>query len=112
MINRMEKLDFRSSSFQAKSLGTIVLVSGAFIATLYKGPSLLALSPSNSPHTRDHHQLPSQQLDWIIGGVLLTITFLVSAIWNIAQVSYNLETNVKILADCLGQKRFGLIQIN
>ncbi|KAF3444687.1 hypothetical protein FNV43_RR14380 [Rhamnella rubrinervis] len=88
IIFRMEKLDLRSSTFQAKSLGTIVLVSGAFIATLYKGPSLLALSPSNSPHTRDHHQLLfSRQLDWIIGGVLLAITFLVSAIWNIAQTA-------------------------
>lgn len=91
----MEKLDLRNSSFQAKSLGTIVLVSGAIIATLYKGPSLLsALSPSKSSHTHDHHhhhQLHfSQQLDWIIGGVLLTITFLISALWNIAQVIYTL----------------------
>lgn len=99
----MEKLDFRSSSFQAKSLGTIVLVSGAIIATLYKGPSLMsALSPSKSSHTHDHppHQLHfSQQLDWIIGGVLLTITFLISALWNIAQVIYTLAERVQILAN-------------
>ncbi|XP_060672749.1 WAT1-related protein At5g40240-like isoform X2 [Ziziphus jujuba] len=84
IIFRMEKLDLTSSSCQAKSLGTIVSVLGALTVTLYKGPGLFALSPSNSPHQR---RLLSQQLEWAIGGGLLAITFLISAIWNIAQTA-------------------------
>jgi hypothetical protein len=37
----MEQLDWRSSKSLAKSLGTIVSIAGAFIATLYKGVAIL-----------------------------------------------------------------------
>ncbi|MFS7943235.1 hypothetical protein Hanom_Chr06g00497881 [Helianthus anomalus] len=38
-IFRLERLNFRSYTSQAKIVGTIVLISGALIATLYDGTS-------------------------------------------------------------------------
>ncbi|XP_037495623.1 WAT1-related protein At5g40210 [Jatropha curcas] len=42
VIFRMEKLEFRLQSSQAKSIGTIVSVAGALIVTLYKGQLITA----------------------------------------------------------------------
>ncbi|XP_060672820.1 WAT1-related protein At3g28050-like [Ziziphus jujuba] len=62
IIFRMEKLNLRSTRSQAKSVGTVVSVAGALIVTLYKGPSLMGSSPTNTPS-----QLPlSQQSKWIL----------------------------------------------
>ncbi|XVE85023.1 hypothetical protein DITRI_Ditri17bG0059300 [Diplodiscus trichospermus] len=80
---RMEKLHLRSSSSQAKSLGTIVSIAGAFIATLYKGPSLL-MEPSHSSSLR---QLLSQQSNWVIGGLLLAADCVFASAWIIIQAS-------------------------
>lgn len=80
---RMEKLHLRSSSSQAKSLGTIVSIVGAFIVTFYKGPSLLmAPSRSSSPH-----QLLLQQSTWVIGGFLLAADCIFASAWLILQAS-------------------------
>ncbi|GMH13366.1 hypothetical protein Nepgr_015207 [Nepenthes gracilis] len=87
VILRMEKLDLRNISSQAKSLGTIIAISGALIATLYKGPPLLmAQTSSDSPHL-----LFSQQSKWLIGCLLLTVTFLLLSIWNILQAATTKE---------------------
>lgn len=42
---KMEKLDWRNASSLAKSMGTIVLITGALIMTYYKGPP-----PLMTPH--------------------------------------------------------------
>lgn len=55
---RLEQLNLRSNSSQAKIVGTVVSISGALVATLYNGPSVTILSDSSS-------------LYWIIGGILL-----------------------------------------
>ncbi|XP_050225191.1 WAT1-related protein At5g40240-like isoform X2 [Mercurialis annua] len=79
VIVRMETFDVRRSSSQAKALGAVVSVGGAFIVTLYQGPAVLM-------RTFDHHQLIfSQNPEWIFGGVLLLVVCLLSATWNIAQ---------------------------
>ena len=54
--------------------------------TLYRGPLLLmASSTSDSP---DHPKLLfSQQSEWLIGGLLLVLVCISSAIWNVAQVN-------------------------
>lgn len=84
---RIEKLELRRSSSQAKTLGAIVAVIGAFIVTLYKGPLLLKDSTSNAP---DHPQLHlSQSSEWAIGGLLLALTCMSSGIWNVLQVKPN-----------------------
>ncbi|KAJ9135279.1 hypothetical protein P3X46_032484 [Hevea brasiliensis] len=82
LITRMETLDLRRSSSQAKSAGAIVSVTGAFIVTLYKGPAVLKSLTSNFHHDQ---LLLSQKSDWILGGFLLLIVCVLSATWTVAQ---------------------------
>ncbi|GMY26173.1 WAT1-related protein At3g28050-like isoform X1 [Fagus crenata] len=78
---RMEKLDWRSSSSQAKIIGTIISISGAFTVTLYKGlPLLMTRSPSNSSH-----QLLVQMSNWVVGGLLLAADSVMASAWLILQ---------------------------
>ncbi|CAL2250447.1 unnamed protein product [Prunus armeniaca] len=102
IIFRMEKLDLWRSSSQAKLLGTIVSVSGAFVVILYKGSAILkfkALSPSNFP---PHQNLIiSQHTKWIFGGLFLALSCLLAAIWNIVQAS--------IVNNCPSKALFGSV---
>lgn len=84
VIFRMEKLDLRRSSTQAKTLGTIVAVLGAFVVTLYRGPALLMASP---PSDFQHQLLLPQLSNWVFGGLLLSVSCLSSSIWNIFQAA-------------------------
>eukprot|EP00257_Ricinus_communis_P022484 XP_015582226.1 WAT1-related protein At3g28050-like isoform X1 [Ricinus communis] len=77
---RMEKLDGRTSSSLAKSMGTIISVGGAFILTYYKGP-LVLLTPS----LNSSHQLLTQPSNWIIGGLLLAADCVMTSAWIIIQ---------------------------
>ncbi|PRQ53831.1 putative EamA domain-containing protein [Rosa chinensis] len=83
IIFRMEKLDLRRSSCQAKVLGTIVSVSGAFIVILYKGSVIF--SPSNSPD--QNFMMTLQQSKWVFGGLMLAMASVLKASWNILQTS-------------------------
>ncbi|KAJ7953660.1 WAT1-related protein [Quillaja saponaria] len=66
IISRMEKLDLKKQSSQAKSLGTVISIVGALIVAFCKGTTL------NGP-------LHSQQSDWVIAGFLLAAaSFLLS----------------------------------
>ncbi|KAJ8567002.1 hypothetical protein K7X08_019210 [Anisodus acutangulus] len=82
IIFRMEKLDIRKASSQAKSVGTIVAIIGASIMTLYKGPKVLG---SNLLSDSSHHSLLSQESNWMLGGLLITTTCIMSSGWNILQ---------------------------
>ncbi|KAI5405700.1 hypothetical protein KIW84_052459 [Lathyrus oleraceus] len=80
----MEQLDWRSYSSLAKSLGTIVSIAGAFIATLYKGAALLkGPSPANLYQQLDF----SQDTSWIIGGSFLAADCVVASAFLIVQAS-------------------------
>lgn len=46
---RMEKLALRSSSTQAKIIGTIVSISGAMLVVLDRGPTILSTTSSSAP---------------------------------------------------------------
>lgn len=81
----MEKIDGRSCSTLAKTLGTIVSISGAFIVTLYKGPPLLMTA---SVDMLSHNQLFLPQSNWVIGGMLLGLHCVVAAAWLIIQVKF------------------------
>ena len=81
---RMEKLDWRSSSSLAKSVGTIVLITGAFIMTYYKGTHLLMTSLP--PNLSLQFFVP--QTNWVIGGLLLAIDCVFTSAWLIVQVRF------------------------
>ncbi|KAK8625501.1 hypothetical protein V6N13_090372 [Hibiscus sabdariffa] len=76
IICRMEKLESRSTSSRAKVLGTIISITGAFVVTFYKGPTILGLS---------HQLLSSPQIKWILGGLLLAIEAFMTSAWYIIQ---------------------------
>ncbi|XP_004304598.1 PREDICTED: auxin-induced protein 5NG4-like [Fragaria vesca subsp. vesca] len=84
IVFRMEKLDLRRSSCQAKVLGTIVSVSGAFVVILYKGSVIF--SPSNSPH-QNLMMILQQSNKWVIGGLMLAMASILKSSWNILQTS-------------------------
>ncbi|KAF4355475.1 hypothetical protein F8388_015229 [Cannabis sativa] len=86
---RMETLNWRSSSSQAKSIGTIILILGAFIVTLYKGPSLSMASSSSSSSSSNlsYTELLFQQPNWVLGGLLLTADCVSASAWLIVQAS-------------------------
>ncbi|WCJ21692.1 nodulin MtN21 /EamA-like transporter family protein [Euphorbia peplus] len=74
VVFRLERLDLRTSSAIAKSIGTIVSIGGAFIMTYYRGPPVL-MTPLKSSH-----HLHLQLSNWVIGGLLLAVdAFLTSS---------------------------------
>lgn len=80
IVFRLEKADFRSSSAQAKLIGTVVSILGAFIVTLYEGPRIL----KNTSSLNSTHNLTQSQ-DWILGGLLLAMTSVLASLFIIAQ---------------------------
>ncbi|CAL5188949.1 unnamed protein product [Lathyrus oleraceus] len=83
LIFRMEKIHRRHYSSQAKVIGTIASMTGAFVVILYKGPSIFKIHSSSSYNTLQF----SPNLNWILGGLLSAGDSLVSSIWYIYQVS-------------------------
>lgn len=79
---RMEKLDLKSSSSQAKSLGTTIAISGAFLLTFYKGPQIFQSISNESSDVI----LLSQPSYWKLGGLILVVTGILSSTWNVLQV--------------------------
>lgn len=84
---RMEKIAAKSRSSQAKVIGSIISIAGAFVLTFYKGPPIII------PHTRLSLPLPqpvstlnSVDASWAIAGILLTADYLLTSIWYILQV--------------------------
>ncbi|XP_024184556.1 WAT1-related protein At5g40240 isoform X2 [Rosa chinensis] len=100
IIFRMEKLDLRRSSCQAKVLGTIVSVSGAFIVILYKGSVIF--SPSNSPD--QNFMMTLQQSKWVFGGLMLAMASVLKASWNILQAIFGSLFHIGVETWCLHQK--------
>ncbi|XVE92476.1 hypothetical protein REPUB_Repub01dG0100400 [Reevesia pubescens] len=81
---RMEKLEWRSTSSQAKVLGTIISITGAFVVTFYKGPTILSLS-TQSLVVLPLQLLSSPQLNWVLGGLLLAAEAFINSAWYIIQ---------------------------
>lgn len=80
---RMEKLNIRKISCLAKLVGAMVLIAGAFVATLYEGPPLL-----NRPVSLHTHQLSiiGEHTRWILGGSFLAVDCVMASSWAIIQV--------------------------
>ncbi|KAJ7943608.1 WAT1-related protein [Quillaja saponaria] len=69
IVFRMEKLDLRATSHRAKSIGTILSITGALVITLYKG--LPITNVPSLPYMHFNHFLSSSQSNWVFGGLLL-----------------------------------------
>ncbi|KAL4307322.1 hypothetical protein AHAS_Ahas16G0266700 [Arachis hypogaea] len=85
---RMEKISPKSWSTQAKIVGSLVSILGALIVVLYKGPTLISASssPHQSPHV-DFLKDSSPQQNWVLGGFLIAIEFILVPIWYIVQTN-------------------------
>ena len=86
----MEKIAIKTRSTQAKIWGSIISISGAFIVTFYKGKSIINIAPNSS-----NGILTSVDINWVIGGLLLTVSNILITIWFIVQV-YILLPNIGI----------------
>ncbi|XP_073057619.1 WAT1-related protein At3g28050-like [Primulina eburnea] len=84
IIFRMETLNLTKSSGILKFLGTLVLVAGASIVTLYKGAAIL-----NKPSvlTSSVEVLASVPQNWVLGGTLISIAAFLTAAWSIVQTT-------------------------
>ncbi|KAK7287332.1 hypothetical protein RIF29_00576 [Crotalaria pallida] len=74
----MEKVDLRSSSTQAKIFGSIASIAGALVVVLYNGPTILNGASPSQPHS-----LGSSQGNWVLGGFLLALAYILMSIWYI-----------------------------
>ncbi|CAJ2665477.1 unnamed protein product [Trifolium pratense] len=85
---RMEKLSAKSRSSNAKVMGSIISIAGAFVLTFYKGPPILQSSYTHisSPIHQPVEFLKSVDSSWAIAGVLLTVDYFMGSIWYILQV--------------------------
>jgi len=81
---RMEKLDWKTNSTRAKSIGTFVSITGALIITLYKGQAIIHNDPSDKLSPKN--LVSSKQFDWVVGAVLLAGHSLVLSLLFIVQV--------------------------
>ncbi|KAG8653989.1 WAT1-related protein At3g28050 isoform X2 [Manihot esculenta] len=83
VVSRMERLDLRSKSSQAKFVGTMVLIAGGLVVTLYKG-----LPIAGSPTSTDKLQnllLLLGPSNWAIGGFILAAHSFVLALIFVVQ---------------------------
>ncbi|KAM2367330.1 hypothetical protein EV1_044575 [Malus domestica] len=78
---RMESLALRSYSTQAKIMGTLVSISGALVVVLYKGPTILSTPSDPNPSP----MLGTPPTNWVIGGLLCALQFLLNSTWYILQ---------------------------
>ncbi|MFQ6647758.1 hypothetical protein Gotur_021008 [Gossypium turneri] len=79
VLFRLERVALRSSISQAKIMGTIASISGALLVVLYKGPQVFS-SPSPSSTL-----LQPSYSNWVIGGILLAVAYLLFSIRYIIQ---------------------------
>ncbi|GMI98174.1 Usually multiple acids move in and out Transporters 40 [Hibiscus trionum] len=113
---RMERVEFRRAASQAKIIGTITSISGAFLMIFYKGPKIISSLPwTSSSVLQLQSPLGSPESNWIIGGILGAISNILFSFWYIIQVQvmkmypdeiavtffYNLSVALLALPVCL-----------
>ncbi|KAK8587771.1 hypothetical protein V6N12_022248 [Hibiscus sabdariffa] len=84
---RMEKVELRRAATQAKIIGTITSISGALVMTFYKGSKVFSSSPwrSSSSVPQLQSTLHSSRSNWIVGGILEVIAYLLYSLWYVIQ---------------------------
>ncbi|KAJ4972756.1 hypothetical protein NE237_005930 [Protea cynaroides] len=86
VISRVEKVDMRSRGSQLRVLGSLVSITGAFIVTLYKGPSIGTTPSSNlSQIPTNFNSLTAS--NWVLGGLFLAAGSLSLSIWYTLQAA-------------------------
>ncbi|CAA0832474.1 WAT1-related protein [Striga hermonthica] len=93
----MEKFKITSKTTVAKSIGTLVTVIGALIITLYQGPPIMGFSSHVSNDASSFHIPTNYSSAWLIGGLLLTIDCVVSALFIIAQAMVLLKCHAELI---------------
>lgn len=73
----MERLVWKSLSSQAKVVGTVASIAGAFIVTFYKGQPLLTTPKLHLPLLSG----------WVLGGFFLAVEAFMISLWYIFQVN-------------------------
>ncbi|KAE9620052.1 hypothetical protein Lal_00040379 [Lupinus albus] len=87
VICRMEKIVMQTRTTQAKILGSIISVLGAFVVTFYKGPSIIFGDAFPSFQLQQSNLiLDPMDINWIIGAFLLTACNILLTLWLIVQV--------------------------
>ncbi|XP_059316559.1 WAT1-related protein At3g28050-like [Lycium ferocissimum] len=82
VILGMEKLALKAKSSLAKSIGTMILITGAFVMTFYKGPAIFSHESVVYNRNIDQPLLTTHESNWIIGSSLLTTaSFLVGLLY-------------------------------
>ncbi|XP_022632389.1 WAT1-related protein At5g40240 isoform X2 [Vigna radiata var. radiata] len=82
LIFRMEEVRWRNSSSQAKVLGTIASIAGAFVVILYKGPLIFKTHSTNFSNQILQF---STQINWILGGIFCIADSIFTSMWYIYQ---------------------------
>ncbi|KAL7261073.1 hypothetical protein ACSBR1_006676 [Camellia fascicularis] len=104
IVFRMEKLNLKVKGSQAKSIGSIISIIGAFIVTLYKGPSIIFSSSSLSNSL--HQLLLSPPPSWILGGFVLAVASFLKALLYIVQAwiikDYPAELMIILISSIFG----------
>ncbi|KAL4354530.1 hypothetical protein GQ457_06G033860 [Hibiscus cannabinus] len=115
---RMERVELRREATQAKIIGTIASIAGAFVMIFYKGPKIISSLPwtsSSSSVVQLQSPLGSPESNWIIGGILGAVSNLLFSFWYIIQAQvmkiypdeiavtffYNLSVALLALPVCL-----------
>ncbi|WRX21977.1 EamA domain - like 10 [Theobroma cacao] len=106
VLSRLERVALRSSSSQAKVLGTIASISGALVVVLYKGPKVFSSPRGTSSSVLLEWPLESSESNWAIGGILLAVAYLLFSFCYIIQaqvmVIYPAEIIVAFLYNLCG----------
>ncbi|OVA03713.1 Drug/metabolite transporter [Macleaya cordata] len=120
IMYRTGKLDLRSSSSQAKVIGTVISIIGAVFVALYKGPPLWNPSAphqllSSPPPAKTVFLFASTPENWILGCILLAVSTLCASIWNILQArtvkEYPDATTIVTLYSLFGTIQCGIISL-
>ena len=83
---RMEIVDIKKISCQAKVIGTVVTVAGAMLMTLYKGHVINLVWSQHTQTSSVTEAAGSSDKDWLKGSILLILATLAWASFFILQV--------------------------
>ena len=87
-LTRLEKVDIRKLSSQAKIIGTIVTVSGAMVMTIYRGPVVNLFGVHGANHHGTTTTAAASGQHWIVGTLFVLGSCLGWAGFFILQVSF------------------------